>query len=359
MRFRAVFLDVYATLLEVSEIERVYQNILEQHGCNASSAEVDSWITAARTAVRDLPSGIGPDYRIDARLTEARREAQLASLLDSAGIPDGDRACRAALRDAWASAELFPVYPEVPGVLVELKRLGLVVGAVSNWESRLDELLASNGIAHHFDFILASEAAGYAKPSPRLFELALKLAGVAPGEALHAGDDLVNDVQAAQALGIVPVMVRHSGSGAAEHSPMISSLEHLLTLVQADAWLTGRVASGAGRAAGYTAPAWVREQFRERLGFDPYPGTLNLRIEGADRRTWLGLRQTEGVAIEPEPGYCAARCYRVSIEGRIAGAIVLPLVSGYPEDLLEVAAPVRLRDALGSEDGTPVTLALT
>ncbi len=54
----------------------------------------------------------------------------------------------------------------------------------------------------------------------------------------------------------------------------------------------------------------------------------------------------------------AARCYPVSVEGQIAGAIVLPEVPSNTTDVVEILAPVNLREALKLGDGAAVTIAL-
>jgi HAD superfamily hydrolase (TIGR01549 family) len=359
MRFKAVFLDVYLTLLEVNDIDGVYHAILRQHGCGAGREQVSEWIKAARTAVAALPSGLGPDHSIDATLTEARRDAQLSALLEEAAVGDSREACRAALRAAWTTSALFPIYEDVVGALDELKRQGLIIGAVSNWDARLTRLLAGNGIAEHFDFILASESEGFAKPSPRMFERALQRAGVDASQALHAGDDLVNDVDAARAAGITAVMVRRRREGPAQYSPAIESLDQLLPLVQAECWLSGRVVSGRRQAAAFTQLDWVQEQARAQLGFSPAAGTLNLRLETREERTnWEALRKSSALILDPAPGFCEAHCYPISVEGRYPGAIVWPQLPGYPSDMIEVLAPVQLREALPAEDGMRVTLAV-
>jgi CTP-dependent riboflavin kinase len=124
---------------------------------------------------------------------------------------------------------------------------------------------------------------------------------------------------------------------------------------QATLKLSGRVFTGAGVAAGYTQLGWVGKQVREAFGFEPYPGTLNLRVEGAEGVEALAaVRAATGVALEPAPGNCAARCYSARVAGRQEAALVVPLVAGYPDDVLELLAPVRLREALGLRDGDPV-----
>jgi CTP-dependent riboflavin kinase len=58
------------------------------------------------------------------------------------------------------------------------------------------------------------------------------------------------------------------------------------------------------------------------------------------------------------PHDCDAKCWRVSINDKIDGAIVFPLVDGYPPAQVEVIAAVGVRDAFGIEDGDTVTLTL-
>jgi CTP-dependent riboflavin kinase len=97
------------------------------------------------------------------------------------------------------------------------------------------------------------------------------------------------------------------------------------------------------------------EQVQQGFGFEPYPGTLNLRAEGPEGVEALAaVRAEPGVALEPAPGNCAARCYPARLAGRQEAALVVPLVAGYPDDVLELLAPVRLRDALGLREGDEV-----
>lgn len=124
--------------------------------------------------------------------------------------------------------------------------------------------------------------------------------------------------------------------------------------------LLGRLATGIGHGRQFTRLDWARTQFVDKLGIDPYPGTVNVIIDDPDAITvWVRLRRTGGIRIDNPndgPHDCDARCYRVSIEGRIAGAIVLPEIDGYPPAQVEVIAAIDVRAALGIEDGDPVRL---
>lgn len=122
--------------------------------------------------------------------------------------------------------------------------------------------------------------------------------------------------------------------------------------------ITGRVLRGIGEGVQFTALEWARRQFIERLGIDPYPGTLNLSTVGqSSQNVWASLRATPGVAVlPPDPQWCIARCYPVRIDGRIPGAIVYPEVPGYPDNRVELIAALPLREVLSLEDGDHLTM---
>ncbi len=124
--------------------------------------------------------------------------------------------------------------------------------------------------------------------------------------------------------------------------------------------LSGRLASGIGQGRHFTRLGWARRQFVEALGIDPYPGTLNVILDDPDAMTvWVRLKRSPGIRIvnpNDGPHDCDARCYRVSVEGRVGGAIVAPEVGGYPPAQIEVIAQARLRTLLGIEDGDPIRL---
>jgi CTP-dependent riboflavin kinase len=105
---------------------------------------------------------------------------------------------------------------------------------------------------------------------------------------------------------------------------------------------------------------WVQQQARERLGFEPYPGTLNLKLTAAEARAaWHRLTARPGIALEPEPGFCAARCYPLRVEGRLPAAAIVPEVPDYPRDTVELLAPVGLRAELALSDGSALTLSVS
>ncbi|MDA2935464.1 HAD-IA family hydrolase, partial [Acidobacteria bacterium AH-259-D05] len=312
---KAIFLDVGGTLLDLGEPESAYADILARHDYHSTKEQIRSWIKKAQEETGGEGKGLSPDFTISAGRERARRDELISVFLREAGVEQHFESCRREMWNSWVKEPVFRLFPETLSILSQLKELGFLLGAVSNWEPRLHELCENLGIAHYLDFFLVSEVEGYAKPGGRLFELALERAGLPSEEVIHVGNDLVKDIQAAQMLGIRGVLIERDGSGQSDFSPRISSLNGLVPLVRARAWLRGRVVTGKGEAAAFTQLAWVRQQMASAFGFEPYPGTLNLRLEGREALSvWSELRKEPGKLLEPEPGYCAGRCYPVSVE---------------------------------------------
>ncbi|MEI2766468.1 MAG: DUF120 domain-containing protein [Dermatophilaceae bacterium] len=126
--------------------------------------------------------------------------------------------------------------------------------------------------------------------------------------------------------------------------------------------LHGTVVTGVGEAAGFVTVPWVREKLRAWLGAEPYPGTLNLRIEDpADRATWQALASRGPCLTLPagQEGFCDSSYLPVVLDARLPGGVVRPHLPGYPADVLEVVAPVNLRAALRVRDGDVVSVAVS
>lgn len=127
--------------------------------------------------------------------------------------------------------------------------------------------------------------------------------------------------------------------------------------------LTGIIFSDLGQASSFMALAWVQDSLKESLGYHPFPATLNLRPRDAqDTQIWRRVQsELAGVPLPPAAnGFCSARIFRVAItshaKGRVEGAILLPEVKDYPNDKIEIVAPMQLKNHLGVKDGDQLTL---
>ena len=123
--------------------------------------------------------------------------------------------------------------------------------------------------------------------------------------------------------------------------------------------LNGTVVSGIGEGKYYMSLGPYKEQFNTHLGFEPYPGTLNIRLSSSsipvrkkiEALDWIRIKgfSTDGRTFGD------AKCLPCRI-GSVSCGIVMPGRTHYPEDIIEVIAPVALRRKLGVEDTDTVTV---
>ena len=126
--------------------------------------------------------------------------------------------------------------------------------------------------------------------------------------------------------------------------------------------VNGAVFTGLGEGAYYISLNGYRKQFVRKLGFDPYPGTLNLRLTSPlDRMVRDTLEKLPGIEIEGfEDGhrtYGGAKCFMAKINS-VDGAVLVLERTSHDDSVLEVIAPVRLRDRLNLKDGDPVKVGI-
>jgi len=122
--------------------------------------------------------------------------------------------------------------------------------------------------------------------------------------------------------------------------------------------LKGKIISGKGDGAKFTRLAWARMQMEEKLGFLVFPGTLNVRLTADSVKTRKLLKKSDGVEILPASGYCRGRLFKAILNG-VECAVIVPEVVGYPENIVEVVAPVNLREKLCLLDGSLVEVEVT
>jgi len=119
-------------------------------------------------------------------------------------------------------------------------------------------------------------------------------------------------------------------------------------------WVTG----GMGEGRHYISLPGYMEQFRERLGYEPFPGTLNVDLEEAAVREQSALDAVDAVPIDgwedDQRTYGPAVCYPARLEADAGmydrAHVIAPERTHHDEDHVEVITPEKLRDALGLED---------
>jgi len=155
-------------------------------------------------------------------------------------------------------------------------------------------------------------------------------------------------------------LLKITDAGVKELKNLYSNLRFLMEAAYPPSiTLEGVVFTGLGEGAYYISKERYRKQFIEKLGFEPYPGTLNLKLTtDYDVKTRSELEAYPAIEIEgfrnEDRTFGSVKCYPVTIENKVKGALILALRSHYDASVIEVIAPVFLRKQLKLKDGHKV-----
>ena len=116
-------------------------------------------------------------------------------------------ACFQELFSRFAGSEGWTLYPDARPSLSRLRRQGLRLGLVTNFDMRVLGLLDNLGLGSHFDVVAVPGVAGAAKPDPRVFDFALASCRTSADRAVHVGDSVDEDVVGARRAGLRAVLL--------------------------------------------------------------------------------------------------------------------------------------------------------
>jgi riboflavin kinase len=155
-------------------------------------------------------------------------------------------------------------------------------------------------------------------------------------------------------------LIRISDKGTSELKKLYSNLRFLIeTAYPPSITLEGTVFTGLGEGAYYISKEHYKKQFIEKLGFTPYPGTLNLKLTTEyDLKTRTELEAYPTIEIQgfknEDRTFGVVKCYPATIGNKVKGALIFALRGHYDNSVVEVIAPVCLRKHLNLKDGYKV-----
>lgn len=228
MPIKALFVDVGNTLVrEVPSRFAIYAECARTRGIGVDTPGMAALM---RLAHREVPARVGGAFRYTDPWFAAYIERIFHHHLGIAreDLPELSRGLFA----RFADPATFELYPGALELLDAARASGLAVGVISNWSARLPGLLAALGVAQRVDFVLCSAIEELEKPDVELFRRAVSRAGVAPDEAVHAGDDLEKDYLGARRAGLRAVLVDHAEAHANLGHPRARDLAQLGDMVR-------------------------------------------------------------------------------------------------------------------------------
>ena len=223
-----------------------------------------------------------------------------------------------------------------------------------NWGSLMEE-----GRMHRHLFVLLklAEMGAHRRTAKISTEYLAQKLGISQQTASRYLIELDNQGWIKRTITPEGCLIRITNAGVKELKTLYSTLRFLM---EADyppsITLEGTVFTGLGEGAYYISKEPYRKQFIEKLGFDPYPGTLNLKLTtDYDIKARNELEAYPAVEIggfkNEDRTFGPVKCYPVIIENKVKGALISALRSHYDASVLEIIAPLQLRKHLDLKDG--------
>ncbi|MCM0592122.1 MAG: HAD family hydrolase [Gloeotrichia echinulata IR180] len=212
-RPKVIFLDAVGTLFGVKgSVGEIYSQIAQEFGVEVSAETLNqAFIKSFKAApppifadaeLEDLPQREFDWWRIIALNT-----------FESAGVLKQFSDFSAFFSELYihfGTGEAWFVYPDVLAALVNWRRMGIELGVLSNFDSRIYSVLQDLGLKDFFASITIATQVRAAKPDPQIFAIALEKHNCSPDAAWHIGDSITEDYHAAKAAGLRGIWInRH------------------------------------------------------------------------------------------------------------------------------------------------------
>ncbi len=210
---KVIFVDAVGTLFGVkNSVGEIYRQIAQDFGVKVSAQILDeNFMKSFKAApppifldadIKDIPQHEYDWWRIIALNT-----------FEGAGVlPEFSdfTAFFTELYIHFGTPEPWYVYPDVTLALMNWRRLGVELGVLSNFDSRLYLVLQGLGLKEYFTSVTISTQVRAAKPDPEIFKIALNKHKCLPEDAWHIGDSMKDDYQGAKAAGIRGILINRN-----------------------------------------------------------------------------------------------------------------------------------------------------
>jgi len=231
MTTKAVFFDAAGTLMRTRvRVGETYARIAANHGKTVSPADLADRFRLCFAAAPRLAFPGAAEETVCALERKWWKDLVCEIFRPWAPFEDFEEYFNE-LFDYFASYEAWVLYPEALDTLHELKRRGLILDVISNFDSRLIGILAGLGVGPFFEHVFLSSRVGYAKPDAQIFYTALRQHELEPADVLHVGDSDVCDLQGAGQAGLRAVLIDRDSQVKILGPERIDSLRSILRLL--------------------------------------------------------------------------------------------------------------------------------
>lgn len=208
---KVIFLDAVGTLFGVrGNVGQIYGEMAQRFGVTADAdalnkAFFQSFRTAPPMAFPGVSMADVPEREYAWWWAIVAETFQYVGVLHQ--FADFE-AFFASLYQHFSTADPWFVYPDTRYTLMYWRDRGIQLGIVSNFDTRIHDVLKQLELDEFFTSTTISTEVGVAKPHPRVFEVALQKHECLPEEAWHIGDSFKEDYEGARAAGLRGIWLR-------------------------------------------------------------------------------------------------------------------------------------------------------
>lgn len=210
---KVIFLDAVGTLFGVKgSVGEVYGQIAQKFGVEVSPEELDrAFYNSFKKSDKMAFPGVPPE---EIPLKEFEWwEAVAINTFQEAGVWEkftDFASFFTELYDHFATAEPWFIYPDVIPALEHWQNLGITLGILSNFDTRLYPVLEALNLQQFFSSVTISTEVGAAKPEVEIFDVGLAKHDCCADAAWHIGDSFKEDYQGAKAAGLKAIWLNRN-----------------------------------------------------------------------------------------------------------------------------------------------------
>jgi putative hydrolase of the HAD superfamily len=234
---KAVFFDAGETLVYPHpSFAELFTEVLRAEGVVVDPAVVQEVVSAySQKFTETVRSGEAHLWSTSPERSRTFWDGVYRGFLEEVGVPDHHDRLVDRLYTTFTDLASYRLHPDVIPTVDRLREAGVSLGVISNFEEWLERLLETLGVTDYFPVRVISGVEGVEKPDPEIFRIALERAGVAAEESVYVGDHPFFDIEAAEEVGMVAVLIDRRGRYADAEGIRITSLEDLPAAVGIEA----------------------------------------------------------------------------------------------------------------------------
>lgn len=228
-----VFFDAGGTLFEVAgSVGAVYARVAARHGVASDPGELE---THFQKAFQENPAMAFPGLT---ELEQERAERDwwatiVRKVFEGKMTPRALESYFEEVYELFRGPDPWNVFPDTRPSLERLRAAGFRLGVISNFDSRLHDVLAALALDSYFERVVVSSRCGAAKPDPAIFHHAVRTAQVKPSSAVHIGDSAREDFEGARRAGLHAILLNRSlDPHQSDFDFRISSLEEACKIIR-------------------------------------------------------------------------------------------------------------------------------